>query len=70
MNSEAGIDLYARKAPRDIDAAQAAAQVASWEAAGSIPAASPFEVHADIGWPTTCVEKLAVGCKSPARQAR
>jgi|RhiMetdeSRZDD1v2_1073273.scaffolds.fasta_scaffold103521_3 hypothetical protein len=46
----ASADLYVWKAPRDLDAAQAATLLASWEASGSDPVASPFEPDTDIGW--------------------
>src|SRR4029453_5996782 len=46
----AGVDLYVWKAPRDLDAAQAATLLASWEASGGDPVASPFEPDTDIGW--------------------
>ena len=46
----AGVDLYVWKAPRDLDAAQAAALLASWEASGGDAGKSPFEPDTDIGW--------------------
>jgi hypothetical protein len=50
MNAAAPFDLYVWKARRNLDLSQAAAIVASWEAAGGDPAASPFEPDTDIGW--------------------
>ena len=43
-------DLYAWKAPRDLDADGAAALVQRWHDEGADPAASPFEPSSDIGW--------------------
>ena len=43
-------DLYAWKAPRDLDPDEAAALVRTWQAAGGDPAASPFEPSTDVGW--------------------
>ena len=44
------LDLFAWKAPRDLDADRAAALVESWQAAGGNPATSPFEPSTDVGW--------------------
>lgn len=43
-------DLYVWKAPRDIEAADAAVLVERWEDAGGDPASSPFEASTDVGW--------------------
>jgi hypothetical protein len=43
-------DLYAWSAPRHLEAAQAAALIDAWEAAGGDPAAAPFEPVEDVGW--------------------
>jgi len=43
-------DLYAWKAPRDVDDERSAAFVREWEEAGADPAAGPFEPSTDIGW--------------------
>jgi hypothetical protein len=43
-------DVYAWKAPRDLDAEGAEALLAGWHEAGGDPATSPFEPSADVGW--------------------
>jgi hypothetical protein len=43
-------DLYAWKAPRDLDADAAAALLRRWHDEGAEPAASPFEPSEDVGW--------------------
>jgi hypothetical protein len=43
-------DLYAWKAPRDLDADGAAELVQRWRDEGADPAASPFEPSEDVGW--------------------
>jgi hypothetical protein len=43
-------DLYAWKAPRDLDAGGAATLVQRWHDEGADPAASPFEPSEDVGW--------------------
>jgi hypothetical protein len=43
-------DLYVWQAPRNVDAAAAEASIATWEAAGGDPAASPFAASSDVGW--------------------
>jgi hypothetical protein len=43
-------DLYAWKAPRDLDADGAAALVQRWNDEGADPAASAFEPSEDVGW--------------------
>jgi hypothetical protein len=49
---EAGmtVDLYVWSASRDLDADEAEALVARWEADGGDPARSPFEPSTDVGW--------------------
>ena len=44
------VEVFLWQAPRDLDAEQAAQLVATWQAAGGDPAASPFEPSTDIGW--------------------
>ena len=43
-------DLYVWTAPRDLDAEQAQALLASWDEGGGDPNQSPFEPSTDIGW--------------------
>lgn len=43
-------DLYAWKAPRDLDADGAEALIDGWNAAGGVPDRSPFEPSTDVGW--------------------
>lgn len=43
-------DLYAWKAPRDLDADAAAGMVRSWADAGADPSTAPFEPSDDVGW--------------------
>ena len=43
-------DLYAWKAPRDLDADGIDTLLQEWHAAGGDPAASPFEPSGDVGW--------------------
>jgi hypothetical protein len=54
-------DLYAWKAPRDLDADEAAALLAAWSGAGADPAASPFEPSSDVCWFCRELEKDAPG---------
>ena len=42
--------VYVWASPRDLDAAEARARIAAWEAEGGDPAASPFDPSTDIGW--------------------
>ena len=42
--------VYVWASPRDLDAAEAGARIATWEADGGDPTASPFEPSTDIGW--------------------
>jgi hypothetical protein len=43
-------DLYVWKAPPDLDAQNAEAQVTSWQEAGADPSSAPFESTTDVGW--------------------
>ena len=46
----AAFDIYVWESPRDLDADQAEAMVAEWEAAGADPSHSPFEPSTNVGW--------------------
>ncbi len=43
-------DIYAWKAPRDLDADGAEAALEAWQGSGGDPSRSPFEPDTDVGW--------------------
>ena len=46
----ARFDLYVWESPRELDADEAEALLAAWEASGADPAQSPFEPSSNVGW--------------------